>query len=212
MNPTISLAGDSQAQGLLAAGLPARVTGARWIAKLSRAGANSEGVRVLVQQALAAGVPDMFVVVAGGGDVHLPEGRALRAWRAIIADLANAGVQQVVWVGPPAAMGDEALDAQRLNVSRAQRSVMLGLPGVEWLDGRELTTGLPYRDRVHLTSNGYRTYAERLARPLASTMPLAREAAAPWGLRLVLTAGIVAGGWLIYTSAQGATAGKRRTR
>lgn len=184
---TYSVAGDSQAQGLIAAGLLADV---QWLSKKNLPGANSERLLGLVREALDAGVPEVFVVVAGGNDVYLREARREPAWRAIVDLLRSRGIRKIIWVGPPAST-DNALDSRRRLVSEQQRA-FFGPLGVLWLDGRTLAEGLPYQDDVHLTAAGYREYAARLGRRLGT---LAEEPARKEGGQggTLLLAGLAAG-------------------
>lgn len=158
---TAALLGDSQAGGIKEP-LGELLRAAGWTT-VAAAHQNGASTRALVDGGPLANAlerrPDVLVVFAGGNDTS----SSGTAWGDLVSAARRAGAR-VIWVGPPAAVGDAALDASRAAVSEAQRVFFATKPDVVWIDGRATADGLPRRDSVHLTiPSGYRRWAERLA-------------------------------------------------
>ena len=141
-------------------------------------------------RALAAR-PAVLVVFAGGNDGASAQG----SWGNVV-DTAHRLGTRVVWIGPPAAIGNDALDTRRRTVSRAQQAFFATKPWVKWIDGRRTANGLPRRDEVHLTIPvGYASWAQRLAPEISSSS----GGAATIGI----AAAVLLGAWWIANKASG---------
>lgn len=162
---TVALLGDSQAGGIKEPlGDALRALGWRPVAAAHQNGASTRALITGPLEHALAPRPTVLVVFAGGND--LPEDGSATAWGDLVARARAVGAR-VIWVGPPAAVGDESLDARRLAISNAQARFFATKPDVRWISGRETAASIPRADEVHLTGAGYRTWADRLAPMMA---------------------------------------------
>lgn len=200
--PTASLIGDSQAGGVENAS-PSLSTllqrsGYRTLRYFYRNGASTSRLIEDLPEVLTP-VPDVMIVMSGGND----NTRSTTSWGAMVDRLRSAGVRQIVWVGPPAGVGD--VDIERAAVSQLQRS-FLASKGVRWLSGRELAQGLERRDNVHLTMPAYATYARRLASAIAG------GGGGTWAITFGLAAAALGGAWWLANKAAAQPHSRRRRR
>lgn len=199
--PSISLIGDSQAGGVTNAspGLARLLEqkGYRTLRYFYRNGASTARLIDDLPEVLSP-VPDIMIVMSGGND----NTRSTTSWGLMVDRLRAAGVRSIVWVGPPAGVGEA--DIEREAVSRLQRSV-LASKGVRWISGRELAQGLERRDEVHLTMPAYATYARRVADAVTG-------AASTGVATFVLAAGALGGAWWLANRMAAAPAPRRRRR
>lgn len=145
-------------------------------------------------------VPDAMLVMAGGND----NTRSSTAWGDMLSRLRAAGVRRVIWVGPPGSP-DSAVDAERRAISELQRAFFASKPEVTWISGRNLASGLPRRDDVHLTAAGYTTYVSRIVSALDGTT-------AKGAMTLVLAGGVLVGAWWLANRAADQPARRRPRR
>lgn len=144
----IFLVGDSQAEGL-----EPHLRG--WRAFPFR-GYSTARLKAELR-AIPFGRGDTVVLVTGGNDD--PESSALPGTvRATAADVLERGAR-LVWVGPVFAKvaPDDRVHPRTAAIHRAALP-----PGVRWIDAAPLTRDLARTTNVHLTSAGYRLYAQRL--------------------------------------------------
>lgn len=167
--PTISIIGDSQGGGLTQLGRFADALRAKGWTPARFWYRNGASTRRLIEdlpEILRPGaIPDAVLVVAGGNDstASAPD------WQTMLVQLRSRGVRRIYWIGPPAAVDNQTLDVARDAVSRLQQQILGGQSGVTWISGRATAQGLPRRDEVHLTAEGYGEWARRLATQLDSS-------------------------------------------
>lgn len=162
------LVGDSQGVGLttpLKDQLERRGHELAW----SRAETGAPTTRVIpwIEDAPAA---DVAIVVLGGNDGDFAT-NAPTQYASRINDLISAlraKVNEIIWIGPAHAT---SADIQRRHeASRAvQRGVLLGMPGVRWIDSMPLTEDLPTSDSMgaHFALTQRRIWAERIMNELS---------------------------------------------
>lgn len=199
---TVALMGDSQAGGIQSP-LGEALRNRGWTT-LGAGHINGASTRRLIDDGVLTRAlalrPNVLVVFSGGNDTS----RSATVWNELV-DRARLANVRVVWVGPPAAVGDAALDAERLAISRAQQVAFATKPHVKWIDGRASAAGLPRRDEVHLTMpEGYLAWANRLAPQIAGA------AAGSVGLVTFGIAGAVL--WGAWKAAQAASGSRRPVR
>lgn len=182
--------GDSQAEGLgMNVALPS-VLGDRLVRVHDHRGFST--ARLLNEGPLATAAGDAaehdatLLIFAGGNDNDVLESSTSRerykqtllaAVKAVARKSANAGKHiNVVWFGPVFARERwNALQhpqAQQVQASvlrsSAVRTAIAEVPGasvsVRWVDSFPLTRDLAREENVHLTADGYRTYADRAVR------------------------------------------------
>lgn len=166
---TVAVIGDSQAQGIVFYGnLPDQLVaqGLQYVGGYQLPGAPTREIAANVSRLFDRTIPDVVIVFAGGNETV---GAAQTAsWRSLVEVLQAYGVKQVFWVSPPASP-DPARDRGRAAVSAAQRPVVEAA-GATWISGRDTAQGIPRRDDVHLTNDGYRTWAQRIAGTVGASM------------------------------------------
>lgn len=166
---TASIIGDSQGGGLAEIGGLNNLLRAKGITPLRyffRNGASTSRLLTDLSEILSP-TPEYVIVAAGGNDNASSEA----AWTSMYNQLVSAGVQHIYWIGPPASP-DAAVDAVRATVSRAQQNLFSSKDRITWISGRLTASGLPRRDDVHLTADGYREWSRRLASIIAGESAL----------------------------------------
>lgn len=177
--------GDSQAEGLMS---PLRASlGARLVGAYDHRGWSSR--RLLDEGAIqtaagtAAANGATMVVVAGGNDPIPDTPTSLEAYKQTLLEIlrtvarksaATSQPIKLVWFGPVFAL-HEYDETQHPAVARAQRAILNSseaaravreIPGAQlswrWVDSQPLTRDLARVSNVHLTADGYRTYARRV--------------------------------------------------
>lgn len=159
---TIAVIGDSQAQGLVYYGnlsdqLVAQ--GLQYIGGYQLPGAATREITASLPRLFDRTTPDVVLVFAGGNETVGDS--QVESWRSLVEALRAYGVRQIFWVSPPASP-DPTRDRGRAAVSAAQRPVVEAA-GATWISGRDTAQGIPRRDDVHLTNDGYRIWARRIA-------------------------------------------------
>lgn len=162
----VAIIGDSQAGGLEHP--LRRELSSKGQEVVHAAHLNGGSTRRIIDEGLLAGAlgarPSLLIVAAGGNDTS----SSTASWGELLTIARRAGVA-VVWVGPPAAVHNEVLDARRADISAAQRRFFATKTGVRWISGRETASGLPRADEVHLTPAGYAVWGRRLAGSIAGS-------------------------------------------
>lgn len=181
--------GDSQAEGLLYPNALPAILGADLIGLHDRRGWSSR--RLLddgaIDEAASHAARDgaKLVIVAGGNDPIPDTSEKLRLYKntllEILRQLSDISARahaplSVTWFGPVYALHE--YDAvQHPQIAAAQRAIfgssearaaLASAPGsrvsFRWVDSQPLTRDLARVENVHLTADGYRTYAERVVR------------------------------------------------
>ena len=171
----IALLGDSQSQGLSLADLRGKLQAAGWRPAprdnwVTRAGASTRDLVALLPQVFSTGVVDVLIVTAGGNDNEPTPGQRT-VWRELPRRARENGVQKIVWLTPPRAADSlPDLDAQRRRIADGIAETFADDPNVLVLRGRDMTADLPVERRVHFSSAGYRTWAERIVPAVAALL------------------------------------------
>lgn len=171
----IALLGDSQSQGLSLADLRGKLQAAGWTPAsrgnwVTRAGASTRDLIALLPQVLSTGVVDVLIVTAGGNDNEPTPGQRT-VWRELPRRARENGVRKIVWLTPPRAADSlPELDAQRRRIADGIAETFSDDPNVLVLRGRDMTADLPIERRVHFSSAGYRTWAERIVPAVAGLL------------------------------------------
>ena len=171
----IALLGDSQSQGLSLADLRGKLQAAGWTPAsrgnwVTRAGASTRDLIALLPQVLSTGVVDVLVVTAGGNDNEPTPGQRT-VWRELPRRARENGVRKIVWLTPPRAADSlPELDAQRRRIADGIAETFSDDPNVLVLRGRDMTADLPIERRVHFSSAGYRTWADRIVPAVAGLL------------------------------------------
>lgn len=166
---TVAVIGDSQAQGLVVYGnISDQLVrqGAQFVGGFQSPGADTRRIISELDKLFNVTIPDAVIVTAGGNES--PGEARSAAWTELVTRLFAGGVREVYWVSPPASP-DPVRDSLRAAVSEAQKPVVEAA-GATWISGRVTADGLPRRDDVHLTSEGYRVWAQRIAESLGGRL------------------------------------------
>jgi len=116
---------------------------------------------------LAATRPDVVVVILGTNDAAQSQQAYAAQLRAMVDAIRAAGVENIVWVGPPSVQKAD-IDARIERIAPWQQSFLPQM-GVTWIDSRPMTYGGQAADGVHFTRAGYQVWASSLADTLASS-------------------------------------------
>jgi lysophospholipase L1-like esterase len=116
---------------------------------------------------LAATRPDVAVVILGTNDAAQSQQAYAAQLQAMVDAIKAAGVENIVWVGPPSVQKAD-IDARIERIAPWQQSFLPQM-GVRWIDSRQMTGGGQAADGVHFTRAGYMAWASSLADTLASS-------------------------------------------
>jgi hypothetical protein len=183
----VLLFGDSQMQGL-GNHLPAllRAMGATDVGVSAHPGLSLK--QAYLQHPRVSAGYDVVIVSFGGNNPPPTQEIANRYMNALLAQF---GDREVAWITVLPAE-DPTIQVARGRMERWQKTFLPG-KGVVVLDGRKLADGIRRADGLHLTSAGYRVFAQRVARAIALS-----ETSAPSIVPLGITLGLIAFTWLFY--------------
>lgn len=119
------------------------------------------------QAQVAAVQPDVALVILGTNDAATSQQAYAAQLKAMVDALKRAGVQTIVWVGPPSVTKAD-IDARIERIAPWQASFLPQL-GAKWIDSRPMTGGGQAADGVHFTRAGYMAWASSLADNLSSS-------------------------------------------
>lgn len=198
------VAGDSQAEGLLAASaLPAVLDVVRGLDHRGWSSARllSDGV-ISTAAGIAAANDATLLLFSGGNDNDvLASTESFDRYRGTLLDIVRTLARKsvatgrpikVVWFGPVyakepwnARQHPAAARAMRTVLTSAEARRLVRADGAQldlrWVDSQPLTRDLAREENVHLTPNGYRIFAERVKKTVegggGGLLPLALLAA-----------------------------------
>jgi lysophospholipase L1-like esterase len=171
--------GDSQAEGLLMSNALPAVLGTKLVGSFDRRGWSSRRLlddgAIAEAAARAASAGATLMIVAGGNDPIPDTSGVLASYKATLLEILRAasaaGVRRLLWFGPvfarteyDAVQHPQVATAQRAILGSSEARAAAGRMAVKWIDSQPLTRDLAREENVHLTADGYRVYAERVAK------------------------------------------------
>lgn len=133
---------------------------------------DSAGVLTLLprtgDELVAASRPDILLLQLGGNNFDLDPASYAGKIECFVGAARNAGVRQVVWLGPLTATSSPEKATKNAMTGKMQMETLQRL-GVPWIDLRPYSlTG--HRDGVHLSREGYTLLVERMMPELRAAM------------------------------------------